>query len=132
MKHNPWDYYDLAREIASKHLGLKRTHVSLILRKGKVFSGVNEPKSHTLSSELGAYPWHSCGMHSEVAALLELRRSVKNPYDKKLVLLNFRFSPTGCLGMAKPCKYCLPWCVSVFDEIWYSLDPSTIHKYNGE
>ena len=99
-----------------------RIHISLIVEKNEVLAvGTNNWKTHPKTIELGyAYPW----LHSELDAFRKLKG-----YQGKMDLINLRFSKTGKLGMAKPCKYCLPWCEQVFNRIIYSNEQGTINIY---
>jgi hypothetical protein len=54
-------------------------------------------------------------LHSELDAF----RKLDDNFDK-LVLMNYRFSKTGHIGMSKPCKFCMPWCINLFDKIFYT------------
>ena len=56
-------------------------------------------------------------VHSELDALLRY----KGPKDN-LKLFNYRFNRFGDMRMSKPCCKCLPWCLALFDKIWYSTD----------
>ena len=113
-------WIEIARKI-SMNILRDKAHISLILRKNELLSiGTNEWKTHPQTIKLGyKYPW----LHSELDAYTKIK---KENLDK-LVLVNFRFSKTGKLGMAKPCKYCLPWCEQIFSNIIYSDENGTIN-----
>lgn len=97
-------------------LEVERTfkHCSVILRKGKVVSvGTNQHKTHPLAKKYG-YRFEE--VHAELDALLKY----KGPKDN-LVLVNCRVNKHGKFRMAKPCSICRLWCLSIFDEIYYSV-----------
>lgn len=103
-------------KIAKLFPPLTRTHYSIILRDGLIvgIGKENRKKTHPLAAKKGyKYPT----IHSELAALIDLGKTV-NPKD--CALINFRLTPSGVIGMAKPCKYCLGWCCETFKEIWYT------------
>lgn len=112
----------VAQKIATNILR-EKAHISLILRKNELLAiGNNEWKTHPKAIELGyKYPW----LHSELDAYTKL----KNKNLDKLTLVNLRFSKTGKLGMAKPCKYCMPWCQQIFNTILYSNENGNIDIY---
>lgn len=93
-------------------------HVSLITNnKGHVLSvGTNRLKTHPLMVELG-YPMAQ--LHSEVDAFTKLNYNEKK---KRLILVNFRLNVKDELRLSKPCKYCMPWCISAFEEIFFSTE----------
>jgi hypothetical protein len=111
-------WIEIAKHVAST-IDREKAHVSLIIRKNQLIAvGTNNWKTHPKTVELGyMYPF----MHSEFDAF----RKIKTPMDK-LVLLNYRFSKTGKLGMARPCKFCMPWCSHVFDRIVYSNEEGRV------
>lgn len=115
------NWLNLAKIISSS-VDRHRVHISLIVRKKKtlISIGTNTFKTHPRVMKYGyMLPY----LHSELDAF----RKIKTPSDK-LTLLNFRFSRTGKLGMAKPCPYCMPWCSTVFDNIFYSDHTGKITK----
>lgn len=105
-------WLELARKI-SETVQRDRVHVSLIVRKNKLITiGTNNWKTHPKTVELGyMLPY----LHSELDAF----RKLNGNFDK-LVLMNYRFSKTGHIGMSKPCKFCTPWCINLFDKIFYT------------
>lgn len=105
-------WLELARKI-SETVQRDRVHVSLIVRKNKLITvGTNNWKTHPKTVELGyMLPY----LHSELDAF----RKLDGNFDK-LVLMNYRFSKTGHIGMSKPCKFCMPWCINLFDKIFYT------------
>jgi hypothetical protein len=105
-------WLELARKI-SETVQRDRVHVSLIVRKNKLITvGTNNWKTHPKTVELGyMLPY----LHSELDAF----RKMDGNFDK-LVLMNYRFSKTGHIGMSKPCKFCMPWCINLFDKIFYT------------
>ena len=109
---------DIAKHIAST-IDRDKAHVSLIVRKNQLLAvGTNNWKTHPKTMQMGyMYPY----MHSELDAF----RKIKIPTDR-LVLYNFRFSKTGKLGMARPCKFCMPWCHQIFDKIVFSNEDGNI------
>ncbi len=89
-----------------------KKHVSLIIRKGRLMAvGTNIFKGHPLAKTLG-YRFEE--QHSELNALLKCQEK------DKLILLNARFNKNLEMRMARPCPLCLPWCVGVFQEIYYT------------
>jgi len=105
-------YIDIAIPI-SLSIQRPKKHVSIIIRKNEVVSiGTNNIRTHPMAKKLG-YRFEE--VHSELDALLRY----KGPKDN-LKLLNFRFNRFKDMRMAKPCCKCLPWCVALFDEIWYT------------
>lgn len=111
-------WIDIAKHVAST-IDREKAHVSLIIRKNHLIAvGTNNWKTHPKTVEMGyMYPY----LHSELDAF----RKIKTPMDK-LRLLNYRFSKTGKLGMAKPCKFCMPWCSQIFDMITYSNEEGRV------
>jgi len=104
----------IARPVAL-NLQRKQKHVSLIFRKNQIVSvGTNEFKTHPMAKQYG-YRYDE--VHSELDALIRY----KGPKDN-LKLYNFRFNRFGQMRMSRPCSKCLPWCVAVFDEIWYTTN----------
>ncbi len=97
-----------------------RAHISLVLKKNRLVAvGTNQFKTHPMTQQYGyMLPY----MHSE----LDAYRKVKRAGLTDLTLVNFRFSKTGKLGMARPCKYCMPWCINTFDLIYYSDEKGNI------
>lgn len=90
-------------------------HVSLIIKSNRVLGvGINKRKTHPLAMKYG---YRSCELHSELDALLKVPRDCR----KGLILINFRFGPKGDMKLSKPCPKCLPWCMELFDEIYYSI-----------
>jgi hypothetical protein len=93
-----------------------RTHYSILLDRGRVVSvgEENRAKTHPLAAKKGyKYPT----IHSELSALINIDKDV-DPRDCTLV--NLRISPTGNIGMSRPCKYCIGWCCETFKDIWYT------------
>ena len=115
-------WLDVAQKISTNILRDK-AHISLILRKNELLAiGSNQWKTHPKTVELGyKYPW----LHSELDAYTKL----KNKKVDRLTLINLRYSKTGKLGMAKPCKYCMPWCLEIFDNILYSNENGNIVNF---
>lgn len=105
-------WLDLAKQI-SLTVQRDRVHVSLVIRKNKLIAvGTNNWKTHPKTVELGyMLPY----LHSELDAFRKLDSNID-----KLTLINYRFSKTGHIGMSKPCKFCMPWCVNIFDKIFYT------------
>ena len=97
-----------------------KKHVSIILRKNEIVSvGTNNNRTHPLAKKLG---YRFDEVHSELDALLRY----KGPKDS-LVLANFRFNRFGDMRKSKPCCKCLPWCVALFKDIWYTTDEGMIN-----
>lgn len=107
---------DTAWEIATNNIDPLRRfkHVSLILKKNKIISiGTNNNKTHPLAKK---YEYRFSEKHSELDALIKIPKELRS----KLVLVNFRFNNAGQLKMSCPCSKCLPWCLEIFDDIYYS------------
>ena len=93
-----------------------KKHVSIIVRKNEIVSvGTNNFRTHPLAKKYGYF---FDEVHSELDALLRYNRGSKD----NLKLINFRFNRFGDMRMSKPCCKCLPWCVAMFDNIWYSTN----------
>lgn len=90
-------------------------HVSIIVSgKSIVGVGINGYKTHTITQEMG---YRNNLIHSEIDAYSKVRHRAGS-----YTLLNFRFNKHGELRNSKPCRYCHPWCMEIFDEIWYSTN----------
>lgn len=101
-----------------------KKHVSIVLRKGKVVSvGSNVMKTHPLAKEHG-YMFEE--MHSELDAFLKCGEPKRG-----LTLFNIRFNRLGQMRMARPCHRCMPWCVGVFDAIWYTTEDGVMLHGEG-
>jgi len=110
-------YDQLAKNEASS-INRNFRHVSIITNhKGHILAiGNNQFRTHPLNFKLGyRYP----EILSELAAYQKLSYTDR---QKKLYLFNYRFNKNLIVGMAKPCKYCLPWCVEIFDKIFYTTE----------
>ena len=104
----------------SMSIARPKKHVSIIVRKNEIVSvGTNNFRTHPKAKELG---YRFDEVHSELDALLRY----KGPKDN-LVLLNFRYNRFGDMRMSKPCCKCLPWCIALFDDIWYSTNKGIKH-----
>ena len=114
-------WINLAR-VVSREVSLDKKHICLIIKKKELLSiGTNIPKTHPKALEMGyAYPW----LHAELDAYNRIQGD-----ESKLTLLSLRFNTKGHLGMAKPCKYCLPWCSRIFTNIYYSSIDGDIRRY---
>ena len=107
-------YTDIAMPI-SLEIPRPKKHVSIIIRKNEIVSiGTNNFRTHPMAKKLG---YRFDEVHSELDALLRY----KGPKDN-LKLINYRFNRFGNMRMSKPCCKCLPWCLALFDELWYSTD----------
>ncbi len=96
-----------------------KKHVSIIVRKNEIVSiGTNNFRTHPKAKELG---YRFDEVHSELDALLRYR----GPKDN-LKLINFRYNRFGDMRISKPCCKCLPWCVALFDDIWYTTNSGII------
>ena len=90
----------------------QKRHCSLIVCKNEIIAvGTNSFKTHPQAKRLG-YRYDE--MHSELDAY------VKASGKKNLHLYNFRFNRFGEMRIARPCKICMPWCMAVFDIIFFS------------
>tara|TARA_R100001082_G_scaffold81061_1_gene48051 strand:+ start:3698 stop:4084 length:387 start_codon:yes stop_codon:yes gene_type:complete len=111
----------------SQEIQRSKKHVSLIVRKNEIVSvGTNNFRTHPMAKKFG-YRFEE--VHSELDALLRYR----GPKDN-LTLVNFRYNRFGDMRISKPCSKCLPWCVSLFDNIWHSTNEGmqrlNIEDYN--
>lgn len=115
-KRTAESYLRIAKEIAMADTLIKKSnHVSIVISgKSIIAIGQNGHKTHTL-----AYEKNYAGLivHSELDAFSKIRHK-----SGSFILLNFRFNKQGQTRNAKPCKFCMPWCVEFFDQIWYSTD----------
>lgn len=117
-------YTPLAMNMSQKSK-LPFKHVSLITNKRLhiLSMGVNDGRTHPLTVKLGySYPY----IHSEIAAFSCLSYNDKT---QPLYLFNYRFNKNGVIGSSKPCKYCLPWCITFFENIFY-LEGQTVAEIN--
>lgn len=97
-----------------------KKHVSIILRKGRMLAlGTNAFKGHPMASKLG---YRFGEQHSELNALLKCSQR------DKLILVNVRFNRLGQLRMARPCPLCLPWCVGLFDAVYYTCPAGNLRQ----
>ena len=97
-----------------------KKHVSMIVRKNEIVSvGTNHFRTHPQAKKYG---YRFDEVHSELDALLRY----KGPKDD-LRLINFRFNRFGEMRISRPCCKCLPWCVALFDDIWYTSNEG-LHK----
>ena len=93
----------------------QKRHCSLVVCKNEIISiGTNHFKTHPRAKQLG-YRYDE--VHSELDAFL------KAPQKNNLSLYslyNFRFNRFGEMRMSRPCKLCMPWCMTVFDRIYFT------------
>lgn len=120
------DYIPIALNIANIYCNSEKhrfRHVSLIL-SGKSIVGVGT-NSYTKTHPFNKFnKYRGEYIHSELDAYIKVRHQNTN-----LILLNFRFTGNhNQLALAKPCKYCLPWCIELFDKIYYSTNEGQIIK----
>jgi len=100
-------------------LARPKKHVSLILRKKKIVSiGTNDNRTHPQAKKLG---YRFAEVHSELDALLRYKGSRDG-----LSIINFRYNRFGDMRMSKPCCKCLPWCIALFDDIWYTTNSGIV------
>lgn len=93
----------------------QKKHISLIFHKKKLLSiGRNCFKTHPKAKEIG-YPYEE--MHSELDAYRKLPHKYRG---LKLTLVNVRYNRFRQLRMSRPCELCTPWCLEVFDDIYYT------------
>lgn len=91
---------------------LSKKHCSIISRGNKILSvGINQHKTHPLAAK---YNYRYSELHSELDAFRKIDQRTK------LTLINFRYNRYGQMRMSKPCVKCLPWCLEIFDKIYYS------------
>jgi hypothetical protein len=107
----PCNLYEMAKEICLC-IDRPKRHCSVVIHKGKVLAvGTNQMKTHPLARKYG-YLFDE--MHSELDAFRKCD-------DKRgIELWNFRFNRFGQERISRPCPKCLPWCVEVFDHIYYT------------
>ena len=99
----------------------QKKHVSLILHKNQIVSvGMNKFKTHPKAHKIG---YRFGEMHSELDAFQKIQKKYRG---KKLQLINVRFNRFGQMRMARPCVLCMPWCLEVFDEIYYTTDDGIV------
>jgi len=92
-----------------------KKHDSVIVRKNEIVPiGTNHFRTHPMAKKYG---YRFDEVHSELDALLRY----KGPKDN-LVLLNFRYNRFGDMRMSKPCRFCLPWSIALFDRIYYTTN----------
>jgi len=111
MAFNLNDLLKLARLFPPK----ERTHYSVVLHGNRIMAcgEENRKKTHPKAKKLGyKYPT----IHSELAAFMAIDKSIA----KECTLINMRITPTGSVGMSKPCPYCLGWVSEVFKDVWYT------------
>lgn len=107
----PCNIYSLAKELCL-HIDRPKRHCSIILRKGRVISvGTNLMKTHPMAKKYG-YLFDE--LHSELDAFRKCEER------NGLELWNFRFNRFGNERLSRPCPKCLPWCVEVFDTIYFT------------
>ena len=87
-------------------------------RTRKQIKAENVFKTHPLANKYGYII--GC-VHSELDAFNKLPKKYKRDL-RKLKLVNIRMNRFEQLRNSKPCKHCLPWCIEMFDEIWYTTD----------
>lgn len=92
-----------------------KKHVSIIIRKNEIVSiGTNHFRTHPQAKRYG---YRFDEVHSELDALLKYKGLKDN-----LRLINFRFNRFEEMRLSKPCCKCLPWCVAIFNDIWYTTN----------
>ena len=97
-----------------------KKHVSIIIRKNEIVAmGTNNFRTHPQAKKYGYF---FDEVHSELDALLRYKGQRDN-----LKLVNYRFNRFGNMRMSKPCCKCLPWCVALFDNIWYSTNTGMVN-----
>jgi hypothetical protein len=114
-------YRDIAyKEFKNINQYRNHNHVSLIAQDNRISGiGINKRKTHPLAMKYG---YRSCELHSELDALIKVPKWDRN----EMILINFRFGPKGDMKLSKPCALCLPWCMEIFDEIYYSVPDGLI------
>ena len=91
-----------------------KKHVSIIAHKNIIVAaGVNRTKTHPLAKKYG-YMFGE--MHSELDAVRRIK-----PQDG-LILINYRMNRFFELRNARPCSKCMPWCLALFKEIYYTTN----------
>ena len=106
--------YDTALPV-SLEITRPKKHVSVIVRKNEIVSvGTNNLRTHPIAKK---YVYRFDEVHSELDALLRY----KGPKDN-LILLNFRFNRFREMRKSKPCRFCTPWFIALFDKIYYTTD----------
>lgn len=95
-------------------------HFSFLVERNTVICwGVNKPyKTHPLSLKYGN---KFSRIHSELSVITSFPRAPR--YLQNCNLINVRVRADGCIGMAKPCKFCSKM-LQVFRVagVWYTND----------
>ena len=112
LKQKKFDkFIEVAKPICI-NIPRQKRHCSLVVCKNEIVSiGTNHYKTHPQAKRLG-YRYDE--MHSELDAYIKV--SGKN----NLHLYNFRFNRFGEMRIARPCSLCMPWCMTVFDRIYFT------------
>ncbi len=110
--------------IPSAEIDCTNKHLSFAMNKNRVIAiGYNRHKTHPLCVKYG-YPL--LGIHSEMSVLIQV--GAENLSG--LTLVNIRLSGDSFRGRihrpilrnSKPCKRCMPWCMTLFKKIYYSTN----------
>tara|TARA_Y100001938_G_C8040308_1_gene405820 strand:- start:674 stop:1039 length:366 start_codon:yes stop_codon:yes gene_type:complete len=103
----------LARELV-KGIDRPKKHVSIIVYKNKILAaGVNRAKTHPKAKEYG-YMFGE--LHSELDAVRKIEP------QEGLILVNYRMNRFLEFRNSKPCSKCMPWCLALFREIYYTTN----------
>lgn len=104
----------------TKDIDRRTRHVSAILQGPVILAiGTNEHKTHPIVKDLG---YRADLQHSEINALLRCRAR------NDLTLVNVRYSAAGDMRLSCPCTVCLPWCIALFDDIYYTTETDGVVK----
>ena len=113
-------YHDLALNTARTILRPNK-HVSMIFKGNSLLAvGINDKnQTHPLAERYG---YLFSNLHSELSAWIKIRHMEHN----KLTLVNWHFNSRDQMKLARPCSKCLNWCISLFDEIYYSTSDGIV------
>jgi len=103
----------LAKELIAQNPRPKK-HASIIIYKNTIVSaGVNRAKTHPLAQKYG-YMFGE--MHSELDAVRRIKP------QSGLILINYRMNRFLEYRNSKPCCKCMPWCLALFKDIYYTTN----------
>ena len=118
-----WRYIKLAQNEA-RNIDRQFRHVSIITNhRGNIIAiGSNKYKTHPLTKALG---YRGVVVHSELHAFTKLSYTDK---QLRLYLFNYRFNNNLEMRLSRPCKNCLPWCIEIFEDIYYTTSEGMVCK----
>ena len=105
---------DLLARLYVRNNPRPKKHVSIIAVKNKILSvGTNKTKTHPLAKKYG-YMFGE--LHSELDAMRRIEP------QRGMILINYRMNRFLELRNAKPCCKCMPWCLTLFKDIYYTTN----------